>query len=102
MRQETNAREIAVSANGISGDIPFDADHRVYKTVQITGTFTGTVAVVGSLDGTNYSTIGGPVTAPGIVEVTAAVRFISISGSSWGTGTAMAQFSSFNSRSDPG
>jgi len=104
MRQETvpGSQDLTVAGNVQSGS-SWPCDHHVNKTVQVTGTFTGTVTVVGTIDGTNWAPVGSAtLTAPGIVTVAASLKSLAIQGSSWSAGTATATYSYFNSRSDPG
>lgn len=98
MRQET-AQALTVSANGASA-AAWSVQHRREKTVQIAGTFSGLVTVEGTIDGTSWAPVAGPVTAPCILAVPQALMQVRIAGSSWVSGTASAVLSSFNSRTE--
>lgn len=101
MRQETTPtnQKLTVAGNAASDDV-FSVVHYRDKTVQIGGTFTGTVTVEGTLDGSTWLPVAGPVTAPAILHIPQAVEKIRIAGSGWGSGTAEAIFSGFNSRTE--
>lgn len=90
---------LTVAGNAASTDA-FNAFHYRDKTVAISGTFSGSVTVEGTVDGTTWAAVAGPVTAPAILSITQAVRMLRIVGSSWVSGTASAIFSGFNSRTD--
>jgi hypothetical protein len=109
VRQETSlpTQALTISATGNATGGPsnagaFACKHHRDKTVVVRGTFSGSVTVLGSLDGTNFYPVEGPVTAPCIISVPQALEWISASGSGWVSGTANVDYSGFNSRSDPG
>jgi|FLYL01.1.fsa_nt_gi hypothetical protein len=65
-----------------------DADVKNDKaTVQVWGTFTATVKVEGSQDGTNWTQIGSDLTAPGFVDVDKKVKFVRTRASAYTSGT---------------
>ncbi len=101
MRQQTtpSTQALTVAANGPSSAM-FDVEHRRYKTIQITGTFVGCVTVEGTIDGTNWASVAGPVSAPCIVMLDHALRSIRLVGSAWVSGTASLHLSAFNTRSE--
>lgn len=68
------------------------------KTVQVTGTFTATLKLEGSVDGNNYQQIGVDITAPTIVSVLLAVQFLRIRVSAFTSGTPSVVASGFDYR----
>lgn len=107
MRQETYPLG-TISSNQVGqydgGDQILPAAHRRFKTVQVAGTFTGTVTIEGSLDGSTYFTIASR-SSPGVevlhqAGVELSLEYVRVSGSSWSSGSAVATFSSFNSRTE--
>jgi hypothetical protein len=48
------------------------------KTVQISGPFTGSLQLEGSIDGEDFEPIGAPMTGPGFVLVPMAVAFLRV------------------------
>lgn len=102
VRQDTRPtnQAISVSADGQSAK-SFDCKNQLHKTVQVYGTFTGTVTVVGTIDGNDWRPVGGAagiVTGPAIVYVPEALEALAIEGSSWSAGEAFAVMSGFNSQ----
>lgn len=99
MRQEItpSGQDLSVAGDAASATSWTVLSYRE-KTISIAGTFTGTVNVEGTIDGTSWAAVAAPVTAPAILTIAASVDKIRIRGSSWSSGTATARFSGFNSR----
>lgn len=94
MRQDRRTLEVpAANANGA----PHLVDRYVEKTVLVTGTFTGTVRVQGSIDGTGYMDLG-TFTAAGFVNIEESLRWVRIHCDAGLTGTPVASFAGFDSR----
>lgn len=68
------------------------------KTVQISGPFTGDLQIEGSLDGSDFESIGPPVTAPGIFPVPVTVEFLRIRVVNLTSGTPTAVAAGFDFR----
>ena len=64
----------AVGATGASKAVQADAGQPAF--LQVSGITSATVAFQGSLDGTNYSTIGTALTADGIVTIANAPKYL--------------------------
>lgn len=72
--------------------------HFTGKTVAITGTFTATAQVEGSMDGSNWFPVDSSVTAPALIETTASFRFMRVTISGYASGAVEATFGGFNTR----
>jgi hypothetical protein len=97
MRRESLTLDCPVAGNGTGS-----ASHVANLEgmwCQVSGTFTATVAVEVSLDGTNYVAIGN-VTAPGLIEVPQPASAVRIVVSGWGAGQAAAVLAGRNSRTE--
>jgi hypothetical protein len=69
------------------------------KTVQVAGTFTATVNIEGTLDGTNWQLVdGGALTAPGVIEIFPTYKELRVTISGYGTGTPVVTFGGFDER----
>lgn len=99
MRQNTQpiSQELTVTANGLSAT-SWPCDQMEQKTCEIGGTFSGSVAIFGTLDGTNYVQVVAPVTVPSIVTILASCVALKLSASSWVSGTATGIFSGLSVR----
>ena len=64
----------AVGATGASTAVQADAGQPAF--LQVSGITTATVALEGSLDGSNWSTVGTALTANGIVTVANAPKYL--------------------------
>jgi hypothetical protein len=69
------------------------------KWVQVTGTFTATINVQASQDGTNYVTIG-TTTTVGFVEVPQTCKTVKLNLSSHASGTVVATIAGRNARTE--
>lgn len=78
----------AVVATGAGSGVPIDG---VPFSVVVTGITTATVAVQGSLDGTNFVTIGSALTADGTVSSTTPYKYIRGNVTSYTSGTITAK-----------
>lgn len=78
-----------VVATGASTAVQADAGQPAF--LQVSGITTATVAFQGSLDGSNYSTIGTALTANGIVTVANAPTYLRANVTAWTSGTITAK-----------
>jgi hypothetical protein len=79
----------AVVAVGASTAVQADAGQPAF--LQVSGITTATVAFQGSLDGTNWSTIGTALTANGIVTIANAPKYLRANVTAWTSGTITAK-----------
>ena len=79
----------AVVATGESKAVQADAGQPAF--LQVSGITTATVAFQGSLDGTNWSTIGTALTANGIVTIANAPKYLRANVTAWTSGTITAK-----------
>jgi hypothetical protein len=79
----------AVVATGASTAVQADAGQPAF--LQVSGITSATVALQGSLDGTNWSTIGTALTANGIVTVANAPKYLRANCTVYATGTITAK-----------
>ena len=79
----------AVGATGASPAVQVDAG--VPAFLQVSGITSATVALQGSLDGTNWSTIGTALTANGIVTVQNSPKYLRANCTVYVTGTITAK-----------
>jgi hypothetical protein len=79
----------AVVATGASTAVQADAGLPAF--LQVSGITTATVAFQGSLDGTNWSTIGTALTANGIVTIANAPKYLRANVTAWTSGTITAK-----------
>ena len=79
----------AVVATGESTAVQADAGQPAF--LQVSGITSATVALQGSLDGTNWSTIGTALTANGIITVTNAPKYLRANCTVYVTGTITAK-----------
>lgn len=71
------------------------------KLVQVTGTFTATVTIQGSLDGSNWVAVtDGAFTGPGFVEIAPAFKYLRAVVSGYASGAPVALFGGFDERTD--
>ena len=75
----------AVTATGASQAVQADAGQPAF--LQVSGITSATVALQGSLDGTNWSTIGTALTANGIVTIANAPTYLRANCTVYVTGT---------------
>ena len=79
----------AVVATGASKAVQIDAGTPAF--LQVSGVTSATVVLQGSLDGTNWSTIGTALTADGIVTVANAPKYLRANCTVYVTGTITAK-----------
>ena len=79
----------AVGATGASPAVQIDAGLPAF--LQVSGITTATVAFQGSLDGTNWSTIGTALTANGIVIIANAPKYLRANVTAWTSGSITAK-----------
>lgn len=79
----------AIGATGASKAVQADAGQPAF--LQVSGITTATVALEGSLDGTNWSTIGTALTANGIVIAANAPKYLRANVTAWTSGSITAK-----------
>jgi pectate lyase len=79
----------AVVATGASSAVQADAGQPAF--LQVSGITSATVALEGSLDGSNWSTIGTALTANGMVTVANAPKYLRANCTVYVTGTITAK-----------
>jgi hypothetical protein len=79
----------AVGATGASTAVQVDTGQPAF--LQVSGITSATVALQGSLDGTNWSTIGTALTADGLVTVANAPKYLRANCTVFVTGTITAK-----------
>jgi hypothetical protein len=79
----------AVVATGASKAVQADAGQPAF--LQVSGITSATVALQGSLDGTNWSTLGTALTADGLVTVANAPKYLRANCTVYATGTITAK-----------
>jgi hypothetical protein len=79
----------AVSATGASTAVQVDTGQPAF--LQVSGITSATVALQGSLDGTNWSTIGTALTANGMITVQNAPKYLRANCTVYVTGTITAK-----------
>ena len=79
----------AVTATGASQAVQADAGQPAF--LQVSGITSATVALQGSLDGTNWSTIGTALTANGIITIANAPTYLRANCTVYVTGTITAK-----------
>jgi len=79
----------AVGATGASTAVQVDSGQPAF--LQVSGITSATVALQGSLDGTNWSTIGTALTANGIITVQNAPKYLRANCTVFVTGTITAK-----------
>jgi hypothetical protein len=70
------------------------------KTVQVSGTFAGSLQLEGSIDGNDYEPIGGPVTAAGFIPVPLTIQFLRVRLTALTSGTPKAVAAGFDFRAE--
>ena len=79
----------AVGATGESKAVQVDSGQPAF--LQVSGITSATVVLQGSLDGTNWSTLGTALTADGLVTVTNAPKYLRANCTVFVTGTITAK-----------
>jgi hypothetical protein len=91
MTYETKA--LNVPASVAAGTAQSNLDSHEHLSVIVRGTFSATISVEISHDGTNFAPIGS-VTAPGVVNIPMAVRAIRCNTTAFTSGTPAASWAS--------
>jgi hypothetical protein len=78
-----------VGATGASRAVQADAGQPAF--LQVSGITTATVALEGSLDGSNWTTVGTALTANGIVTVANAPKYLRANVTVWSAGSITAK-----------
>jgi hypothetical protein len=68
------------------------------KTVQVTGPFTGSLQLEGSIDGDDFEGIGAPVTVPGFVLVPMTIELLRVRVTELTSGVPKAAIAGFDFR----
>jgi hypothetical protein len=79
----------AVTATGASKAVQVDSGLPAF--LQVNGITTATVALQGSIDGTNWSTVGTALTADGIVILAVAPKYLRANCTAYTSGTITAK-----------
>jgi hypothetical protein len=79
----------AVVATGASSAVQADAGQPAF--LQVSGITSATVVLQGSLDGTNWSTLGTALTADGLITVANAPKYLRANCTVYATGTITAK-----------
>ncbi|HVX93667.1 MAG TPA: hypothetical protein VHK47_02060 [Polyangia bacterium] len=77
---------------GVGAGTPLDVRAYCAKSVQIAGNFDATIAIEGSIDGTNFAAVATPATAPAIVAVTPVLALLRVSVTAYTSGAPTAAF----------
>ena len=68
------------------------------KYVQLHGTFVATLQVEGTIDGSDYFAVGGPVSGPAVVPVPETVEFVRVRTAAFTSGEPKAVLAGFDER----
>ena len=79
----------AVTATGASKPIQVDGGQPVF--MQVSGVTSATVVLQGSLDGTNWSTLGSALTADGLITIANAPKYVRANCTVYVSGTITAK-----------
>ena len=79
----------AVTATGASTSVQIDGGQPVF--MQVSGITSATVVLQGSLDGSNWSTLGSSLTADGLITVANAPKYVRANCTVYVTGTITAK-----------
>lgn len=79
----------AVSASGASRAVQCDAGLPAF--MQVNGITSATVVLQGSIDGSNWSTLGSALTADGLVTITNAPKYLRANCTTYVSGTITAK-----------
>jgi hypothetical protein len=79
----------AVTATGASTSVQIDGGQPVF--MQVSGITSATVVLQGSLDGTNWATLGSALTADGMVTIANAPKYVRANCTVYVTGTITAK-----------
>jgi hypothetical protein len=81
-----------------AGD-PIDVGELTDKAVQVTGTFTASIQLQGSLDGTNFEDLGSAISGPDLVVVAERVKWLRVD-LTFTSGTPVVLVGGLNERTD--
>lgn len=73
-------------------------DRFTEKTVLVGGTFTGSMKIQGSMDGTNWADLTGAITTPSSNAITHTVAYLRVNLTALSAGTPVVYFDGFDSR----
>ena len=79
----------AVTATGASSAVQLDGGQPVF--LQVNGITSATVVLQGSLDGTNWSTLGSALTADGLITIANAPKYVRANCTVYVSGTITAK-----------
>ena len=79
----------AVTASGASSAVQVDGGQPVF--LQVNGITSATVVLQGSLDGTNWSTLGSALTADGLITIANAPKYVRANCTVYVSGTITAK-----------
>ena len=79
----------AVTATGASSAVQVDGGQPVF--LQVNGITSATVVLQGSLDGTNWSTLGSALTADGLITIANAPKYVRANCTVYVSGTITAK-----------
>jgi hypothetical protein len=79
----------AVTATGVSTAVQIDGGQPVF--MQVSGITSATVILQGSLDGSNWATLGSALTADGMVTIANAPKYVRANCTVYVTGTITAK-----------
>ena len=96
MRTEFEEMDVPASAPNF-GD-PILIDRFVYKNVVVSGTFTGTMRIQGSIDGSTWNDLTGNITAVGVTAIPHTVKFLRVSLTALSDGTPVVHHGGFDGR----
>lgn len=100
MRHEILPLDVKTAATGTG--VPTMVNRYREKTVQIGGTFVGSLDLEGTIDDVEFEKLITGITAPGLFTITAAVLRIRTNVTAWTSGQATAKIGAFDSRTDGG
>jgi len=97
MRTEFEEMDVPATAPNF-GD-PLIVDRFVHKSVLVTGTFTGTMRIQGTVDGVTWSDLTTNITTPGATQIPHTVREVRVSLTALSAGTPIVHHGGFDGRS---
>ncbi len=97
MRTEISQMNVPATAPN-NGDA-LTVDRFLYKTVLVTGSFTGTFKIQGTLDGSTWSDLTANITTPGATSIPHTVKQVRVALSALSAGTPIVNHAGFDARS---